>query len=145
MELISDYACRRCSLLATHDKLLAQRDRLALAPPPPAAIPSLSSSYKPSLIPASAASTPGEPPPAPASPFVIPPPPVQPVMTQSRKDRRRKVQKLVDRVKAALDAGDFERELGDEVKVERVEGPAGKQVRFARVRRIPLLSYLCDG
>lgn len=61
-------------------------------------------------------------------------------MSQSKKDRRKKVQKLVDRVKLALDAGDFEKELGSEIKVERVEGLAGKQVRFARVRcSTPLL------
>lgn len=116
LDLISDYACRKCSLLATRDKLVAQRDRLALALPPPPPPPSSS----------------------PPNAFEIPPPPppptAAPAMTQSRKDRRKKVQKLVDRVASAIAAGDFERELGDDIKVERVEGPAGRQVRFARVR-----------
>ena len=108
MEVISDYICRKCSLLATRDKLVAQRDRLALAP---------SSSPSPAT---------------PSNPFEIP---TTLVMTQSRKDRRKKVQKLVDKVAAAIEAGDFERELGDDIRIERVEGPAGKLVRFARVSR----------
>jgi hypothetical protein len=54
-------------------------------------------------------------------------------MTASRKDRRRKVQKLVDRIKDAADAGDWERELGEDIKVERSEVAAGKMTRFARV------------
>lgn len=54
-------------------------------------------------------------------------------MTQSRKDRRKKVQKLVDRVTRIIDAGDFEKELGEDIKFERVAGLAGKQNRFARV------------
>lgn len=55
-------------------------------------------------------------------------------MTASRKDRRRKVQKLVDRVQEAADANDWERELGEDIKVERSEVAAGKMTRFARVR-----------
>lgn len=57
-----------------------------------------------------------------------------PKMTASRKDRRRKVQKLVDRVQEAADANDWERELGEDIKVERSEVAAGKMTRFARVR-----------
>ncbi|KAL8291931.1 hypothetical protein RQP46_002189 [Phenoliferia psychrophenolica] len=120
MDLLSDYNCRKCSLLATRDKLVAQRDRLALAAP-------TTSSSSPSASPS--------PSPTP-NPFDLPPSATPPVMTQSRKDRRKKVQKLVDKVSAAIAAGDFERELGDDVKVERVEGPAGKLVRFARTPEI---------
>lgn len=118
MELLSEYTCRRCSLSATHEKLLAQRDRLAL--PSSTSTPPLSTSSSTNTI-------------TTESPFVIPPSPPNPTMTQSRKDRKKKVQKLVDRVKNVIDTGDFEKELGSDIKVEKVAGPAGKQLRFARV------------
>ena len=64
-------------------------------------------------------------------------------MTSSRKQRAKKVQKLVDKLQAVVDANDWEKELGAEFaadaegkgkgKVERVEGPAAKDVRIARV------------
>lgn len=123
MDLLSDYACRRCSIRATLDKLEAQRDRLALssapAPSPASTAPATSSTSS------NAFDLPEQPVPT-----------VAPAMTASRKERKRKVQRLVDKVTAVLEAGDYEKELGDDIKVERVEGPAGKIVRFARVRAL---------
>ncbi|GAA5955124.1 hypothetical protein JCM21900_001618 [Sporobolomyces salmonicolor] len=124
-DLLSDYACRRCSMLATLAKLQGQRDRLAQTP---------SSSPLP---PSSAPSTP-------SNPFELPPEPqsaplASAKMTASKKDRRRKVQKLVDRVQAVVDAGDFEAELGEDVKMERTGGAAGKSVRLARTPDVLLV------
>lgn len=114
IDLLSDYACRKCSVTATLDKLQAQRDRLALTQPESKDSPSTST---------------------PSNAFDLPPEPTAtPKMTASRKDRKRKTQKLVDRLQAVLDAGDFERELGsDGIKLDKVFGPAGKQTKFARV------------
>jgi ubiquitin carboxyl-terminal hydrolase 1 len=116
-DLLSDYACRRCSLSATYEKLLAQRDRLSATPdlaPPPAPL-------------------------SPSGKFDLPPTPnaVSTTMTASRKARFKKTAKLVDKVKSLIAAGDFENELIEEkdgVKVERVRGIASKVIRFARVR-----------
>ncbi|GAA5876083.1 hypothetical protein JCM1840_002764 [Sporobolomyces johnsonii] len=124
-DLLSDYACRRCSMLATLVKLEGQRDRLAQAP---SATP---------ISPSSAPSTP-------SNPFELPPeaqsaPLTAAKMTASRKDRRRKIQKLVDRVQAVVDAGDFEKELGEDVKMERTGGAAGKSVRLARTPDVLLV------
>ena len=110
MDLLSGYACRKCSIQATLLKLEAQRDRLALILPP--------------LPPSD---------PSPPSSFDIPVQANTPVMTKSRKDRKKKVQALVARVKAVLEAADYEKSLPVEIKVERVEGPAGKTVRLSRV------------
>lgn len=120
MELISEYTCRACSLRATLAKLVTQRDRLAALPSaaPTPAPPAASTS---ALAKANAFDLPPDPAPAPST-----------KMSAARKERRRKVQRLVERVEGVVEAGDFEKELGDEVKVERVAGPAGKQVRFAR-------------
>lgn len=57
-------------------------------------------------------------------------------MTSSKKDRKRKIQKLVDKVQVAVDAADFEKEIED-VKMGRAETAAGKTVKFARVRFVP--------
>lgn len=129
-DLVSAYNCRRCALLATLSKYEAQRDRLALQP-------------EPTTSTALDASTPvgtkrGQSRSRPANPFELPPEPALSTaaptkMTASRKDRRRKVQKIVDRIKDAADAGDWERELGEDIKVERSEVAAGKMTRFARV------------
>ncbi|ORY55524.1 hypothetical protein BCR35DRAFT_322694 [Leucosporidium creatinivorum] len=145
MDLLSDYACRKCSVLATLDKITAQRDRLALASSS-AEVAALSSPLSPATRPtttttsrssASRSSTPTRSNP---SPFIAPPPSTPPAMTQSRRDRLRKTQKLVDRLQSIVEAGDWEKELGKEFegsgKVERVEGPAGKVVRFARTPSI---------
>ncbi|GAA6000785.1 hypothetical protein JCM10207_004659 [Rhodosporidiobolus poonsookiae] len=121
-DLLSDYNCRRCAMLATLDKLKAQRDRVALTA---------------SDSPAARAS-----PASPGNRFDLPPEPPaseSKKMTSSRKERRRKLQKLVERVQEVVDAGDYEKELGGEVKMERAEGAAGKVVRFARSPDVLLL------
>lgn len=43
---------------------------------------------------------------------------------------------------SAVEAGDYERDLGVEVRAEVVRGPAGKELKFARVRLLPLLSFV---
>lgn len=40
----------------------------------------------------------------------------------------------MDRLGGVIAAGDFEKELGEEIKIEAVRGAAGKVVKFARVR-----------
>lgn len=125
-DLVSYYNCRRCSLLATLVKYKDQRDRLALAS---------EASASPKEVPSPGRTATKKP----SNPFELPPAVAtnktdSPKMTTSRKERRRKVQKLVDKVQDAVDAGDWERDLGEEIKVERSEVAAGKMTRFARVR-----------
>ncbi|GAA5979230.1 hypothetical protein JCM10908_002848 [Rhodotorula pacifica] len=128
-DLISAYNCRRCAMLATLAKYESQRDRLALAT-------DTAPKAEPSPVRKNGSKTASSSIKAAANPFELPPEPVAPVatpkMTASRKDRRRKVQKLVDRIKDAADAGDWERDLGEDIKVERSEVAAGKMTRFAR-------------
>lgn len=115
-DLLSDYNCQRCAMLATLSRLQSQRDRLALTAATPTPIPT-----------------------PPSNPFDLPPnPPASSggKSTSSKKDRKRKIQKLVDKVQVAVDAADFEREIED-VKLERAETAAGKTVKFARVRPFP--------
>ncbi|BGP53319.1 ubiquitin-specific protease ubp1 [Rhodotorula sphaerocarpa] len=123
-DLVSYYNCRRCSLLATLVKYKDQRDRLALAS---------EASASPKEVPSPGRTATKKP----SNPFELPPAVAtnktdSPKMTTSRKERRRKVQKLVDKVQDAVDAGDWERDLGEEIKVERSEVAAGKMTRFAR-------------
>ncbi|GAA5851001.1 hypothetical protein JCM8547_009152 [Rhodosporidiobolus lusitaniae] len=122
---ITDYVCRKCSMLATLSRLEAQRDRLALVP---------STSSTPTSLP---------PPASPANPFELPPEPPSSAapakMTSSSKERRRKIQKLVEKVQTAVDANDYEKDLGEDVKLERAEGAAGKMVKLARTPDIFLL------
>ncbi|GAA5876882.1 hypothetical protein JCM3774_000798 [Rhodotorula dairenensis] len=124
-DLVSAYNCRRCAMLATLSKYEGQRDRLTLGSETTPLLdpPKATESKQPRLR-------------GPANPFELPPEPTVPAtapkMTASRKDRRRKVQKLVDRIKDAAVAGDWERELGEDIKVERSEVAAGKMTRFAR-------------
>lgn len=70
-------------------------------------------------------------------------------MTSSRKDRRRKAQKLVDRVKAVVDAADWEKDPGPDVTMDKSDSAAGKVNRFARVRlvfvlRVPSFARLAE-
>ncbi|KAK4052024.1 ubiquitin-specific protease ubp1 [Microbotryomycetes sp. JL201] len=138
IDLLSDYVCRKCSITATLDKLAAQRDRLALTVPPtearstvpPASAQVKDSSAKPqamngfSILEADASTSSG--------PSTTPTTTLK-TMTSSRKDRKRKVQKVLDKLQAVTAASDFERELsGEGIKVEKVSGPAGKQTKFAR-------------
>ncbi|BGO88882.1 hypothetical protein NBRC10512_002239 [Rhodotorula toruloides] len=123
-DLISEYDCRKCAMLATLAKLEGQRDRLALT--------------------ASSDRASSPPPPAKSkNPFELPPEATTEgkakTMTASRKDRRRKMQKLVDKVKSAVDAGDWEKEFGEDVKMERSGSAAGKLVRFARTPDILMI------
>ncbi|BGP37158.1 ubiquitin-specific protease ubp1 [Rhodotorula kratochvilovae] len=117
-DLISGYNCRRCAMLATLARLEGQRDRLALVAPPPSS----------SSSPACAAAA--------KNPFELPPNTTaegeSKKMTSSRKDRRRKAQKLVDRVKAVVEAADWEKDLGADITMEKSESAAGKVTRFAR-------------
>lgn len=117
-DLITEYDCRRCAMHATLARVEEQRDRLALVAPPvstsPASPPSGRNPYE--LSPESAAGD-GK----------------VKTMTTSRKERRRKAQKIVDRVKAAVEAADWETSLGDDIKLEKGNSPAAKMVRFARV------------
>ncbi|GJN87889.1 hypothetical protein Rhopal_000844-T1 [Rhodotorula paludigena] len=116
-DLITEYDCRRCAMHATLARVEEQRDRLALVAPP---------------APASPAS-----PPSGRNPYEFPPETAAgngkvKTMTTSRKERRRKAQKIVDRVKAAVEAADWETSLGDDIKLEKGNSPAAKMVRFAR-------------
>jgi len=120
-DLLSDYACRKCSMLATLDKYTTQRDRLAgLIPtsqPPPAS--SLLNSKNDFDIPQAETRKDTK-------------------MTSSRKDRKRKIGKLVDRLQAVVDSGDYEKDLTlgseyDGIKMERTGSAAGKTVNMARV------------
>ncbi|SCZ92047.1 BZ3500_MvSof-1268-A1-R1_Chr5-3g08301 [Microbotryum saponariae] len=135
LDLLSDYACRKCCLAATLTKLEEQRDRLALVDSVTTLTastegcttnPSGSTSnrvvkssdanaFEPLLDSTSSSTTIDAGRAAPA-----------PKMTSSRANRRRKVQKLINQVKEAWDAGDYEKEFGNELKVEKVLGPAGK-------------------
>lgn len=115
--MLSDYACRKCAVVATLDKYVAQRDRLASGAAPEVKGPILDTAStnrfdtpQPALVTGKAS------------------------MTSSRKDRLRKTQKLVDKLEATIAAADYERVLGDDIKVEKVYGAAGKMIRFARVR-----------
>ncbi|GAA5896958.1 hypothetical protein JCM6882_007316 [Rhodosporidiobolus microsporus] len=119
-DLLSEYNCRKCAMIATLAKLKSQRDRLA-------------GTALDSPSPASPAPTP------PSNPFELPPEPPSAAaangskaMTSSRKDRRRKIQKMLDRVQAVVDAEDYEKELGEDIKVGNPGTAAGKLIRFAR-------------
>ncbi|GAA5846588.1 hypothetical protein JCM9279_006754 [Rhodotorula babjevae] len=117
-DLISGFNCRRCAILSTLARLEGQRDRLALVAPPPA----------------SSSTTPA--PRAAQNPYELPPNTdddgKSKKMTASRKDRRRKVQKLVDRVKVIVDAADFEKDPGPDITMDKSDSAAGKVNRFAR-------------
>ncbi|GAA5936955.1 ubiquitin carboxyl-terminal hydrolase [Sporobolomyces koalae] len=111
-DLISDYACRKCCMLATLDKYKLQRDRLAA--------PATSSSSSTSSSTVTGENGKGK----------------DSKMTNSRKDRKRKIQKLVDKIQTVVDAGDFEKllEQGEAgaIKMERASSAAGKNVNLAR-------------
>ncbi|GAA5902530.1 hypothetical protein JCM8208_006913 [Rhodotorula glutinis] len=117
-DLISGFNCRRCAMLSTLARLEGQRDRLALVAPPPAS-PSTTSAARAS-----------------PNPYELPPNTDEDgkskKMTASRKDRRRKVQKLVDRVKVIVDAADFEKDPGVDITMDKSDSAAGKVNRFAR-------------
>ncbi|GAA5901785.1 ubiquitin carboxyl-terminal hydrolase [Sporobolomyces salmoneus] len=122
-DLLSDYACRKCSMSATLEKYKSQRDRLAgLIPPPSSSTPPSANSFD---LPA--AKTTKE----------------DTKMTTSRKDRKRKVGKLVDRIQETVDAGDYEKPLesesGGAIKMEKVGTAAGKSVNIARTPEILLI------
>ncbi|GAA5831268.1 hypothetical protein JCM11251_007814 [Rhodosporidiobolus azoricus] len=129
-DLLSEYNCRKCGMIAILQKLKQQRDRLAgiasEVPFSPAALPAPTSSAKP-------------------NPFELPP--ETPVngkgdsgkMTSSRKDRRRKIQKVLDRVQAVVDAEDYEKEFGEDVKVANPRTAAGKLIRFARTPELLMI------
>jgi len=120
-DLLSDYACRKCSMLATLDKYSTQRDRLAGLIPPAESQPtsSLLNSKNNFDIPQAELKK-------------------ETKMTSSRKDRKRKIGKLVDRLQAVVDSGDYEKDLTlgseyDGIKLERTGSAAGKTVNMARV------------
>ncbi|GAA5969690.1 hypothetical protein JCM3765_006114 [Sporobolomyces pararoseus] len=97
-DLLSDYACRKCSMLTTLSKYKTQRDRLTSG---------------------------GE-------------------MTISRKERLKKLNKLVEKIESVVNSGDFERLLENEgggttIKVEKVGTAAGKLVNLARTPEILLI------
>ncbi|KAI5479744.1 ubiquitin carboxyl-terminal hydrolase 16 [Pseudohyphozyma bogoriensis] len=119
-DYLSEYNCRRCSLLKTQAKLVTQRDNLANLPSTPALTNLTSNS---SL--------------ATSTTFDLPPEKASPTkMTSSRNKRRRQVQQLVDKVSIIVNAGDWEKELGDEIKLERSDNPAVKRVRFGRTPQV---------
>lgn len=128
-DLLSDYACRKCSMLATLEKYKSQRDRLAglVVPPSSNPTPPSSTNTNPFDLPATTTKGGGD-----------------TKMTTSRKDRLKKVGKLVEKVQSVVDAGDYEKPLeiesGGAIKVEKVGTAAGKSVNLARVRSIILLS-----
>lgn len=104
-------------MLATFDRLAAQRDRLASSPPTPNPVTS-AMEIDPALL---------------DEKLVVAPAGPAPAATKSKKNRLREVKKLVEQTRSAIDASDFERDMGP-IKVEKVWGPAGKQIKFARVR-----------
>ncbi|SCV72838.1 BQ2448_4375 [Microbotryum intermedium] len=146
LDLLSDYACRKCCLAATLTKLESQRDRLALVDSATTLTNTPTASAERSTSNSNASTSNGAQRSSNAHAFdplldsVFDPAssssptndPAASRMTSSRANRRRKVQKTINQVKEAWDAGDYEKEFGSEIKVEKVFGPAGKLVRFAR-------------
>lgn len=121
MDPISEYMCRRCAMMGTYNRLVAQRDRLAsIAPPTP---PSLEQQI--TRDPTSVLLDSLTPPTASISASTT-------TSSKSKKNRLREVKKLLEKVRCAVDASDFEREI-EGIRIERILGPAGKMINFARV------------
>ncbi|KAK4051260.1 ubiquitin-specific protease ubp1 [Microbotryomycetes sp. JL221] len=132
IDLLSDYTCQKCSVLATLDKLKAQRDRLALSTSN-GFDQVESSSDKQTLI-TNDNSFQTLPLDASTSTNTLK---QSKTMTSSRKDRRRKVQRLLDKLESIVSSSDFEKDLkNDGIKFEKIIGPAGKQIKFARTPNI---------
>jgi ubiquitin carboxyl-terminal hydrolase 1 len=110
LELVEEFRCRRCSLLATRSRVSSQLARLREAPPPAAIQSSSSSSFSPID-------------------------PQQPSSGISRKKRTRELQKLVNRLDSIL-ASDPESAPPD-MKLDRpAPSPASKQTMFARAPKV---------
>ncbi|KAF8165783.1 hypothetical protein B0H34DRAFT_690456 [Crassisporium funariophilum] len=141
LEILKDCICRKCSVLATHRRLLQEVRNLedALAPPssPSASIaplaspssgtqptsPSGSSPFSPSSPAASSSAMPGS-----SSNLTKSKP------SQSKKKRLREVKRMEQRVREALSEGRIEDEqLLEGIRLERVVSPAStKQAMIAR-------------
>ena len=117
LEMLTDCICRKCSVLATHKRLLEEMKSLqeALAPQPS---PTPETPFEPGS-PLASSSTPAK----------------RAKVSNSKKKRYREVKKMEKKVKVALEEGRIEDESFLEgVRVEKVVSPAStKQAMIARV------------
>ncbi|KAM0750019.1 cysteine proteinase [Meredithblackwellia eburnea MCA 4105] len=129
-EIVGGYCCRRCSLEATRDRLVKQRDRLANNP-------ATSTSTSNEVVNGNGNGPLSSPPPVPPLASNPPTNPAPPPTTTSRANRRRKVQKQLNAIEDAVTAGDFEREFDPAfVRLDRVEGDARRGVGVGRPPKI---------
>ncbi|KAF8967428.1 hypothetical protein BDZ97DRAFT_1916718 [Flammula alnicola] len=123
LEILKDCICRKCSVLATHRRLLQELKILedAIAPPSAAASTSASTVFSSTSPAASSSSMPS------SSPSKSKP-------SNSKKKRYKEVKRMEQRVKTALAEGRIEDEsLLEGVRLERVVSPAStKQAMIAR-------------
>lgn len=129
LEMLTDCICRKCSVLATHKRLLEEMKTLqeALAPQP-SPIATASTPFEPGSPVASSSSMPSSTPPKRAK------------VSNSKKKRFKEVKKMEKRVKIALEEGRIEDESYLEgVRIEKVVSSAStKQAMIARVSVIIL-------
>jgi len=120
LEMLTDCICRKCSVLATHKRLLQEMKSLQEAIEP----------LSPPVAETSSSAAPGSPPSTSSSS------PAKPVkVSNSKKKRYRDVKKMEEKVKVALAEGRIEDESYLEgVRIEKVVSPAStKQAMIARV------------
>ncbi|KAF9527988.1 hypothetical protein CPB83DRAFT_855133 [Crepidotus variabilis] len=129
LEILKDCVCRKCSVLATHKRLLTElktlEEALIIPPTSPTSTPSkLSSNVTPFTASSPVASSSSMPQ---TSPQKSKP-------SQSKKKRYKEVKKMEQRVRAALEEGRIEDEtLFEGVRLEKVVSPAStKQAMIAR-------------
>ena len=122
--MLTDCICRKCSVLATHKRLLEEMKTLqeALAPQS-SPIVTTSTTFEPGSPAASSSAMPSS------------TPPKRPKVSNSKKKRFKEVKKMEKRVKIALEEGRIEDESYLEgVRIEKVVSPAStKQAMIARV------------
>ncbi|KAF8166700.1 hypothetical protein BJ912DRAFT_234154 [Pholiota molesta] len=120
LEILKDCVCRKCSVLATHRRLLQELETLREAIEPSAGVSS-ASAFAPGSPAASSSTMPS------ASPSKSKP-------SNSKKKRFKEVKRMEQRVKTALTEGRIEDEsFLDGVRLERVVSPAStKQAMIAR-------------
>ncbi|KAJ3505696.1 hypothetical protein NLJ89_g7283 [Agrocybe chaxingu] len=125
LEILKDCICRKCSVVATHKRLLQELKTLeeALAPTGPAPTLSSSSTFSPDSPVASSSAMPS----SSGSPHKSKP-------SQSKKKRYKEVKKMEQRVKTALAEGRIEDEaLFEGIRMEKVFSAAStKQAMIAR-------------
>lgn len=140
LEILKDCICRKCSVLATHKRLLAELKTLeeALAPVTSPASSTVGLSTSPS------SSNPFSPSSPVASSSAMPSSPQKTKPSQSKKKRYKEVKKMEQRVKTALVEGRIEDEtLLEGVRLEKVVSPAStKQAMIARVSSPSFTNFL---